>query len=154
MQTITIADTSDSQIEINQSVSAVDVSNNESSDLIINQDVVILNVSPDVTQTVVVESTPTIINLLHENAAEVIEIRTVGAQGPAGVAVEYTGPEFSYDVDGRLERVDYDDGSYKTFTYTDGVLSLIDFAIFGSYTVRKEFVYSNDVLIRIDQSIV
>ena len=35
------------------------------------------------------------------------------------------GPEFTYDDEDRVLRVDYDDGSYKTFEYDDGLLTVL-----------------------------
>jgi hypothetical protein len=68
-----------------------------------------------------------------------------------GGATEYTGPSFTYDGDGVLTRIDYDDGSYKEFTYVADVLTQIDFIIFGGDTIRKTFNYTGDVLTSIDQ---
>jgi hypothetical protein len=68
-----------------------------------------------------------------------------------GGATEYTGPSFTYDGGGVLTRIDYDDGSYKEFTYVADVLTQIDFIIFGGDTIRKTFNYTGDVLTSIDQ---
>lgn len=86
----------------------------------------------------------------------IFHIALVGIQGPTGETSDflYTGPEFTYDVNGNLTGIEYDDGSTKTFTYSNDLLSRIDFDIFGSYTIRKDFVYTGDVLIRIDQTII
>lgn len=67
----------------------------------------------------------------------------------------YISPSFTYNIDGTLQRIDYSDGSYKTFTYSSGRLTRIDFQIFGSATIiRKTLVYSGDTLTSITQSIV
>lgn len=68
-----------------------------------------------------------------------------------GAGAEYIGPQFTYDGSGTLTRIDYDDGSYKEFTYADGKLTQIDFIIFGGDTIRKTFNYTGDVLNSIDQ---
>lgn len=62
-----------------------------------------------------------------------------------------TGPLFTY-TDGVLTKIDYDDGTYKELTYTDGVLTQIDKIKVGDPTIRKTFVYSGDVLMEIIQT--
>jgi hypothetical protein len=65
------------------------------------------------------------------------------------------GPEFTRDVDGNITQIDYDDGSYKVFTYTSGQLTQLDLHIAGYVPIkRKTFIYSGDTLIRIDETIV
>lgn len=67
----------------------------------------------------------------------------------------FQSPDFSYDGGGNLAVIAYADGSTKTFTYTLGKLTTIDFQIVGyTYIKRKTFIYSGDTLIRIDPSIV
>ena len=73
-----------------------------------------------------------------------------GAAGSGGGGSSPAGPEFTY-TSGVLTRIDYDDGSYKTFTYTSGKLTRIDF-VDGATTIRKDFVYSGDTLVSIDQT--
>jgi hypothetical protein len=78
-----------------------------------------------------------------------------GPQGPQGASgtsggSSPAGPEFTY-TSGVLTRIDYDDASYKTFTYSSGRLSRIDF-VQGSTTTRKDFVYSGDTLVEINQT--
>jgi hypothetical protein len=78
-----------------------------------------------------------------------------GPQGPQGAAGSSggsspAGPEFTY-TSGVLTRIDYDDSSYKTFTYTSGKLTRIDF-VQGATTTRKDFVYSGDTLVEINQT--
>lgn len=80
-----------------------------------------------------------------------------GPQGPQGAAGSSggggsspVGPEFTY-TDGVLTRIDYDDGSYKTLTYSSGRLSQIDF-VSGGVTRRKTFNYSGDTLASIDET--
>lgn len=48
--------------------------------------------------------------------------------------------EFTYSS-GMLSRIDYPNGSYKTFAYTGSVLSQVDFVV-GAVTHRKVFTYS------------
>jgi hypothetical protein len=76
----------------------------------------------------------------------------VGPTGPAGSVQQFTGPAFTYAGDGSLEQIDYDDGSYKEFTYSAGKLAQIDFFISGGDTIRKTFNYTGDVLMSIDQT--
>lgn len=67
----------------------------------------------------------------------------------------FQSPDFSYDGGGNLAVIAYADGSTKTFTYTLGKLTTIDFQIAGyAYIKRKTFIYSGDTLIRVDPSIV
>lgn len=154
MQTITINDNQATKVTVDQVVNNVSVSEEDETSLVITQNNMILEVAPDIKQTVVIEARPTIVSVTGEQATNVIEISAPGIQGPAGVGVEYTGPEFTYDDEDRVLRVDYDDGSYKTFEYDDGLLTRIDFAISGGDTIRKDFVYSDGLLIRVDQTTV
>lgn len=66
-----------------------------------------------------------------------------GPEGPPGPAWEpESGPAFTY-TDGRVSRIDYDSGAYKTFTYAGGVLTQLDYVV-GSVTTRKAFAYNPD----------
>lgn len=66
-----------------------------------------------------------------------------GEQGPAGPAwTPEAGPAFTY-TDGRVTRIDYDSGAYKTFTYTAGVLTQLDY-VKGGVITRKAFAYNPD----------
>jgi len=76
---------------------------------------------------------------------------SLGSSGTGSTTQELVGPSFTY-VDGVLTQIDYDDGSYKVFTYTDGVLTRIDTVYFGASTIRKDFVYVDDVLDEIIQT--
>ena len=51
-----------------------------------------------------------------------------------------TDPTFTYTGD-NLTRIDYDDGSYKTFAYVDGRLDELVFVPNGGTTVTKNFSY-------------
>jgi hypothetical protein len=53
---------------------------------------------------------------------------------------------FSYTSEGLIERIDYEDGSFKNFYYTGDAISIIDWTI-GTSTRRKIFYYSMDGLI-------
>lgn len=63
-----------------------------------------------------------------------------------------TSPQFTY-TDGVLSRIDYSDGSFKVFTYGgNGQLSAIDYTV-GAVTTRKNFVYdTNGVLLSINEA--
>ena len=53
-----------------------------------------------------------------------------------------------------LTRIDYDSGNYKTFTYTSGVLTQLDYVV-GAVTTRKTFAYNPDgTLASIDQTVI
>lgn len=73
-----------------------------------------------------------------------------GAQGPAGPAgpkgdpaPTESSPVFTY-TDGRVSRIDYASGNYKTFTYTAGVLTQLDYVRPGQATIRRAFAYNPD----------
>lgn len=65
---------------------------------------------------------------------------------------EFTGPSFSYNMDGTLSQTTYDDGSYKTFTYSGGLLSETIFYINDGPTIQKVFNYTGSVLDSIDET--
>jgi len=149
MNNIELTETSN-VVTISEVKNFVNIENESDGFIVItsNQNVIVIN---SYSQNVVnVTEQKTVVNLLNENNNEVIEIFTVGAQGPS--APEYIGPEFTYDGDGLLTRIDYDDGSYKLLTYSDDKLDQIDFYIFGGATIRKSFNYSGDTLASIDQT--
>lgn len=151
METLTIADQEQSSVVVSESVNNVLIDDSEQQNVVVEQTNYLVDVISDSVQTVVVEANPTIINVSPETSVQVIEIMSVGVQGPAGDSSRFTGPEFTY-TDEVLTRIDYDDGSYKLLSYTDDVLTRVDLVIYGGDTIRKDFVYSSGVLIRIDQS--
>lgn len=56
------------------------------------------------------------------------------------------GPELTYGAGGRIDRVDYDDGSYKLLSYDPDFgfrLSRVDY-VHGLVTTRKDLVYNPD----------
>jgi len=56
-------------------------------------------------------------------------------------------PDFTYDVNGTLTRIDYPTGEYKTFTYSGDFLVQIDFFQPSlSIINRKQFYYQGDEL--------
>lgn len=79
-----------------------------------------------------------------------------GAQGPGGLsAIKGTSPEFSYNIDGTLDRIDYFEGSYTQYFYASGKLDYFDYHEFGVFPIiRKTLIYLGDTLNRIDQTIV
>jgi hypothetical protein len=67
----------------------------------------------------------------------------------------FQSPVFTYGGGGELTVITYSDGSTKTFTYSSGALSVIDFQIFGyAYLIRKTLNYTLGVLTSIDEEIV
>lgn len=80
---------------------------------------------------------------------ELLEVGIQGPPGPPGSAP--TGPVFTRSA-GKLTRVDYDDGSYKGFTYTGDVLVQVDYTKGGS-TTRKALNYVFGELVSIDQTV-
>jgi hypothetical protein len=67
------------------------------------------------------------------------------------VATNEIGPSLTY-TSGNLTRVDYDSGNYKIFSYTDDILTQIDYVV-GSTTIRKTLNYNLDgTLASVDQT--
>lgn len=60
-------------------------------------------------------------------------------------------PSFTY-TGGVLTRIDYPDGSYKTLTYSSGVLASVKYVNNG-VTVTKTLNYSSGVLSSISESV-
>lgn len=79
-----------------------------------------------------------------------------GDQGEGGLsAIKGTSPEFSYNLDGTISRIDYFEGSFTEYFYTSGRLDYFDYNEVGVFPIiRKTLIYSGDTLIRIDQTIV
>lgn len=144
------------KVQVTESVSQISVVNNTP---VINVTVLsngsIVSVTESNHINLEITQQNTIVNVLSHSDI-VLEVATVGLQGPTGESSDllYVGPEFTYDLNGNLTQIEYDDGSIKTFEYENDLLSRIDFDIFGSYTIRKDFVYTDGVLIRIDQTII
>ena len=86
-------------------------------------------------------------------------VRLIGTQGPAGAPGASAndaaiGPDLTY-TSNRLSRIDYDDGSFKRFTYDDLIGGRLDYFDFtkGAVTTRKQLVWNLDgTLQRIDQT--
>ena len=147
MNTVEVSETKNI-VTITESKGFVNLSDEANNNISIGADLSLVTIQPETSNLVSVSETPSTIQLSGEST-ETIEIMTVGAQGPA--APEYIGPAFTYNVDGTLSRIDYNDGSYKLFTYSSGILDQINFFIFGGDTIRKSFNYSGGVLSSIDQ---
>lgn len=62
-----------------------------------------------------------------------------------------TGPSFTYNGDGTINTITYDDGSVKTFSYLSGKLAQTVLVIFGGATITKTFNYTGDQLDSIDE---
>lgn len=73
-----------------------------------------------------------------------------GDKGDSGDIIRKD-PEFTYDLAGNLVLVEYPDGSYKAFTYTNSVLTQIDYLLDGEIGTRL-FIYSGDTLQRIEDN--
>jgi|JFJP01.1.fsa_nt_gi hypothetical protein len=65
-----------------------------------------------------------------------------GPVGPSGDGFTESNPVFTY-TDGLISRIDYLSGNYKVFTYVDSVLTQLDY-VMGSTTKRKTFNWTND----------
>lgn len=77
-----------------------------------------------------------------------------GLTGAAGSSSGLSGPSFTYTGDA-LTRIDYDDGSYKTLSYSGGYLSVLDFHRFGETDIiRKTFSYSLGKISQIEETII
>jgi hypothetical protein len=61
-------------------------------------------------------------------------------------------PEFTYNENSQLSRVDYDDGSYKVFTYDEDQKLIQSDFVSNGITKRKTFIYDGDVLNRVEQT--
>lgn len=102
------------------------------------------------------KTTPEISDLLPIVDMDVTQTKkiTVGSMWDAKDA-RFQSPVFTYGVGGELTVITYSDGSTKTFTYSLGILTTIDFQIFGySYLTRKTLNYTLGVLTSIDEEIV
>ncbi len=75
---------------------------------------------------------------------------------PSSGLPDEVSPVFTYDLLGRIERIDYASASYKLFEYDIiGRLEVIDYYPNGSSSIiRKTFNYLGDNLISIDQTVV
>jgi hypothetical protein len=60
---------------------------------------------------------------------------------PTSNSARLTGPSFTYNDQGDLVRVDYDDARYKTFEYAGGELTSVTFFDFDA-TYQKTLIYS------------
>jgi len=89
-------------------------------------------------------STPEIIYTDDPTQLELVELAEQGPPGPAGSAGDVFGvsPVMTYDA-GRLSRVDYSNGAYKTLAYTGDKLTQVTLVKDGVTRVR-EFVYNPD----------
>lgn len=62
-----------------------------------------------------------------------------------------TGPEFTYTGD-KVTRIDYDNGTYKELSYTgDKLTQMIVYYVSGT-TIQKDYNYSGDTLLSIDET--
>ena len=59
-------------------------------------------------------------------------------------------PIFTYTA-GNLTQIMYADGSFKTFTYTNSLLTRVDYTQMGA-VLRKDFEYVNGQLVSITES--
>jgi len=89
-------------------------------------------------------STPEIIYTDDPTQLELVELAEQGPPGPAGSAgdVSGTAPVMTYDA-GRLVRVDYSNGAYKTLAYTGDKLTQVSLVKDG-ITLVREFSYNPD----------
>ena len=79
-----------------------------------------------------------------------------GEQGEGGLsAIKGTSPEFTYNLDGSLARIDYFEGSYTLYFYhLDGRLDYFDYHEVDVFPIiRKTLIYSGATLISISQTI-
>lgn len=67
----------------------------------------------------------------------------VGPPGPAGGGDDLINPVLTWAA-GRLVRVDYEGGAFKTLAYSDGQLATLDTSRPGQPTLRKTFSYNPD----------
>lgn len=85
---------------------------------------------------------------------EISETGLRGLTGAAGSSSGLPGPSFTYTGD-VLTRIDYNDGSYKTLSYVDGYLSVMDFHRYGETDIiRKTFSYSLGKISQIEETII
>lgn len=108
-------------------------------------------------EVIVIETDNPVFEILTEE--EVTEVLFVDGAGPRGDKgdkgdsgdIVRKDPEFTYDLAGNLTRIDYPDGSFKTFAYTNGLLTQITYELDGVAGIR-DFVYDNEVLQRIEDN--
>lgn len=85
-----------------------------------------------------------------------IEVGVPGPAGPAGPAADLVSgvkpsSVLQYDVDGRLDSVDYADGRTKQLTYdVEGQLITVVVSGAGFPTVTKDLSYSGGALVAVD----
>ena len=91
-----------------------------------------------------------LVDVIAAERSGVVGKITVGEVVGLAGGTPLKGPAFTY-TDGVLTRIDYDGGEYKTFTYTDGVLTQLDL-VKGGVTYRKTFNYTSGVLTSIDET--
>lgn len=93
-----------------------------------------------------------------EELFDVLEIADLGPKGDKGDKGEdgnnadaiRKNPSFTYSTDGSLSRVDYEDGSFKVFTYTaDSLIATITYQL-GDDSGTRTFVFAGGNLIRIE----
>jgi hypothetical protein len=106
-----------------------------------------------------------VVNLSNGEELDAGEIRTEGSNltsntsvvinrgeeggGGGGEAFREINPVFTY-TSGALTRIDYDSGNYKTFAYTDGVLTTLVY-VKDTETITKTFNYTDGVLTSITE---
>lgn len=73
----------------------------------------------------------------------------LGPRGPSG-AEEEQNSAFTY-TSGKLTRIDYADGSYKTLTYAADLLTRVDYVKNGQI-FRKDYSYANGQLVSVVQT--
>lgn len=77
--------------------------------------------------------------------------------GPGGVSefddINELDRTMIYDVNGRLERINFESGNYKVFTYTGDDLTQVDYVKSGS-TYRKTMTYSSGNLVSVNYQII
>jgi hypothetical protein len=97
-----------------------------------------------------------IINFTGTAVTSVVEndgrVTVVLDKGDGESEPDLLNPEFTYNENSQLSRVDYDDGSYKVFTYDEDQKLIQSDFVSNGITKRKTFIYDGDVLNRVEQT--
>jgi hypothetical protein len=99
-------------------------------------------IETDLIETVLIET---------EELFDVLEITGLGPRGNNGDSIRKN-PTFTYDAEDQLVRVDYPDGSFKLFAYTeDGDLDTITYQLGAAEGIRT-FVFTDGKLTAIQDT--
>lgn len=87
-----------------------------------------------------------------EQPAVVLSIGIPGPPGPAGATFDPVWPltkpditDITYDADENIERIDYEDGTFKLFSFdAEGLLTQVSGENIGGDTITRTFTYDGE----------